>query len=86
MLGRHFRGGGQIENRSFPIRIPNEQGVTSFEAVTSSDHGIRKITLVPGFKWNLRGTFLFSFNALVPLMDNSLYDKFTPVIGLDWTF
>ena len=85
VLGRHIRGGGQIENQPIPITGPNP-GVTSIEAVTSSDHGIRKITLVPGFKWNLRGTFLFSFNALVPLMDNSLYDKFTPVIGLDWTF
>jgi hypothetical protein len=86
VLGRHIRGGGQIENRSLPIPIPNNFQVTSFEAVTSSAHGIRKITLIPGFKWNMRGTFLFSFNALVPLMDNSLYDKFTPVIGLDWTF
>jgi hypothetical protein len=85
VLGRHIRGGGQVENRVFDIQ-PNELGVTSFEAITSSNHGIRKITMVPGIKWNVRGTFLLSLNALVPIMDNSLHDKFTPVIGLDWTF
>jgi hypothetical protein len=41
---------------------------------------------VPGLKWNMKGTFLLSLNALVPIMDNSLHDKFTPVVGLDWTF
>jgi hypothetical protein len=85
VIGRHIRGGGQVQNRVFNI-APNEFGVTSFEAITSSDHGIRKITMVPGMKWNVRGTFLFSVNALIPIMDNSLHDKFTPVIGLDWTF
>jgi hypothetical protein len=34
----------------------------------------------------MKGTFLLSLNALVPIMDNSLHDKFTPVVGLDWTF
>jgi hypothetical protein len=85
VIGRHIRGGGQVENRVFNIPA-NEFGVTTFEAITSSDHGIRKITMVPGLKWNMKGTFVLSLNALVPIMDNSLHDKFTPVVGLDWTF
>ena len=84
VLGRHVRGGGQIENRTFTF--PPDLGFTSLNAYTMSNHGIRKLTAVPGVKWNVRGTFLLSFNALVPIMDNSLHDKFTPVIGLDWTF
>lgn len=85
VIGRHIRGGGQVENRVFNIPA-NELGVTTFEAITSSDHGIRKITMVPGLKWNMKGTFVLSLNSLVPIMDNSLHDKFTPVVGLDWTF
>jgi hypothetical protein len=35
---------------------------------------------------NLKGNLLLSLNALVALQDNGLHDRFTPVIGLDWTF
>ena len=55
--------------------------MTSFEAITSSDHGIREITLVPGFQWNLKGIFLFSFNAIVPLDGRQPLRQVHPVIG-----
>ena len=86
VLGRHVRGGGEIATRTYTLPAGNIFGVETFEAAAVTDHGIRKITLAPGLKWNVRGTFVFSFNALVPVIANNLYDKFTPVIGLDWTF
>jgi hypothetical protein len=86
VLGRHVRGGGQIETQTYAIPPGNVFGVESFEAAAVTSHGIRKITQVPGVKWNVRGTFVLSFNSLVPIVANSLYDKFTPVVGLDWTF
>ena len=54
--------------------------------VTAQSNGVRKLTLAPGLKWNLKGNMLLSLNALVPLKDNGLSDWFLPVIGLDWTF
>jgi len=48
--------------------------------------GYLKQTIVPGLKWNLMGKFLLSLNGIVTLRDNGLYDKFTPVVGLDWSF
>ena len=35
---------------------------------------------------DVRGSFVLALNARIPIFDNSLYDKFTPVVGLDWTF
>lgn len=85
VLGRHILGGGRIAAELF-APASNESGATSFSVVTAQSEGIRKLTLAPGFKWNLKGNMLLSLNALIPLRDNGLSDRFTPVIGLDWTF
>jgi hypothetical protein len=85
VIGRHIRGGGEIGMQTFRFP-PNDFGVDTFQAAAATDNGIRKVTLVPGVKWNLKGSFVMSLNALIPLNDNSLHDKFTPVVGLDWTF
>ena len=57
--------------RTFPVALPE---------------GLLKQSIVPGLKWNLKGKFLLSLNGIVNIRDNGLYDKFTPVIGLDWSF
>ena len=85
VLGRHILGGGRVAAESFPAPT-NTVGVTGLSAVTAQSEGIRKLTLAPGFKWNLKGNMLLSLNALIPLRDNGLSDRFTPVVGLDWTF
>jgi hypothetical protein len=85
LLGRHILGGGR-QGFSTEIPPPNPFGVTSVESAVALNKGIRKVTLVPGIKWNLKGTFVFAFNALVPVSDNGLHDLFTPVVGLDFTF
>jgi hypothetical protein len=84
-LGRHVLGGGTVafENVPVPRAFPN---VTSLDVAVATTTGIRKMTLAPGLKWNVKGGLVFSGNALIPLWDNGLHDFFTPVIGLDWTF
>jgi hypothetical protein len=83
VIGRHILGAGRVETQSLQVVDPR---ITSAEAVLALPKGIRKITLAPGLKWNLKGTMLLSVNALVPLFDQGVHDKFTPVFGLDWTF
>lgn len=83
LLGRHFLGGGRPEVATLP---PGVTGVTGYRALTVTDGSLHKIAVAPGLKWNLKGNMLLSLNALVPLRDNGVHDRFTPVLGLDWTF
>lgn len=83
LLGRHFLGGGSPEFQTVPSSLT---GVTSTQALTVTDGRLHKIAVAPGLKWNVKGNMLLSLNALVPLRDNGVHDRFTPVIGLDWTF
>ena len=85
LLGRHILGGGRIASEAFTPPA-NLFGATSFTVATAQANGIRKLTLAPGLKWNLKGNMLLSLNALIPLLDNGLSDRFTPVMGLNWTF
>jgi hypothetical protein len=85
-LGRHIHGGGRVLFQTFEADPDNPFGVERLDFAVATGKGIRKLSLVPGIKWNLKGAFLLSLNALVALDDNSLHDKFTPVVGLDWTF
>jgi hypothetical protein len=87
MTGRQINGGGKIkfktvENPS-PVQAPDVSSRTFPVAV---GEGFLRQSIVPGVKWNLLGKFLLSLNGIVTLRDNGLYDKFTPVIGLDWSF
>lgn len=87
VVGRHTLGDGSVANQSFAIP-PSlaAEGYTSIEFASATEQGIRKVTVVPGLKWNLKGNFVLSGNALMPVWDNGLRDYFTPVVGLDWTF
>jgi hypothetical protein len=88
VLGRHTRGDGSIALQSFPVPTndPDFAGVTAIDLASATEKGIRKISIVPGLKWNLKGNFVISGNALMSVWDNGLRDFFTPVVGLDWTF
>ncbi len=87
-LGRHFGNAGRIGARSVipDFSNPAETTVESITFLGPLSEGIRKLTLVPGLKWNLKGSVLLSLNALIALDDNGLHDTFLPVVGLDWTF
>jgi len=83
-LTRQINGGGKVGSQTATdLGIP---GIDAFTYAVALPEGILKQSLVPGLKWNLKGKFLLSLNAIVALRDNGLYDKFTPVVGLDWTF
>ena len=87
LVGRHTRGDGSIATQPFPIPpVLAAVGITAIDAAAAQEKGIRKISLVPGLKWNVKGTFVISANALMSVWDNGLRDFFTPVVGLDWTF
>lgn len=85
VLGRHILGAGRIGFESRPPTVPIF-GVTSLESAVALPEGIQKLTLVPGLKLNLKGTFLLALNALVALRDDGLHARVTPVIGIDLTF
>lgn len=86
VLGRHVLGGGEIGYITVPNPQPNEPRVTSVSYAFATDNGIRKLSLVPGIKWNLKGKMLLSLSGIASLSDNGLHDLFTPVVGLDITF
>jgi hypothetical protein len=85
-LTRQVNGGGKVspELANFPVTtIP---GIDSLDYAFAVPEGILKQSIVPGLKWNLKGKFLLSLNAVIAIRDNGLFDKFTPVVGLDFTF
>jgi hypothetical protein len=87
VVGRHTRGDGSVATQPFPIPPAFAAGgVTAIDVAAATEKGIRKISIVPGLKWNLKGSFVISGNALISVWDNGLRDFFTPVVGLDWTF
>jgi hypothetical protein len=87
VLFRKILGGGQVRVGDVPVPPAFiAKGVTSLTQAVATDKGIQKLTLAPGLKWNLKGSFVFAGNALISLADNGLHDMFTPVVGIDWTF
>lgn len=85
-VGRHILGGGRVEVQSVPVPAEFASDISSLNLAVATEKGIQKFALAPGLKWNLKGSFVFSGNALISLKDRGLHDLFTPVVGLDWTF
>jgi hypothetical protein len=85
-LGRHVLGGGEIGYVNVPNPQPSEPRVTAVNYAFATENSIRKFSLVPGIKWNLKGKMLLSLSGITALSDNGLHDLFTPVVGLDITF
>jgi hypothetical protein len=89
LLGRHILGAGRVgvvTETPAPTSPLGRLGITSVDSLEALDKGISKLTLAPGVRLNLKGSFVLSLNALATLRDNGLHDKFIPVVGLDWTF
>ena len=47
---------------------------------------LNMITLVPGVKWNLTGTWVLAGSVAIPLTSAGLTSPFTPFVGLDYAF
>lgn len=73
LLGGEILGGGTI-------------GFNSSQTAVTLPDGIRRVTLTPGLKMNLKGKLVLSVNALVALLDDGLHARVTPVAGIDLTF
>jgi hypothetical protein len=88
VLGRHVRGAGQIGTRTQELSQPvvDATGFRELTLLSALPGNLQKVTLAPGLKWNIRGSVLLALSALVSLKDTGLHDKFTPVVGLDWSF
>ena len=86
LLGRTMRGAGRVDYRTATLpSYPDVEGPVIINFPIASADGVRKLTLVPGLKLNLKGNLLLSMNVLVALADNGLHARFTPVVGLDLT-
>jgi hypothetical protein len=87
LVARNILGAGRVGFRTTQASTAADLafGVTSFDSMVPMAEGIKKLTLIPGLKLNLKGNLLLSLNALVSLQDNGLHAKFTPVIGFDLT-
>ena len=85
VLGRHILGAGKV---GYQTRPPTTQigGVTSLESMVAMPEGIRKYTLAPGLKLNVKGNMLVALNVLTTLYDSGLHAPIVPVIGVDLTF
>lgn len=81
LLMQQVRGAGALGVA--PFEIPN---LLVANTIVGLDEGLRKVTLVPGFRWNIFGRTLLNTHVLVSLKNDGLRAKITPSVGLDFTF
>jgi hypothetical protein len=89
VLGSQVLGGGRIGSRTLtPADRPDfsARGLTSLTYARPDDRSMRELSIVPGLKWNVKGKFLLSVSGIATLYDDGLHDRFTPVVGLDFSF
>jgi hypothetical protein len=80
ILGGQIFGGGKL---GFATTTSGSSSITS---LVSLSEGMRRLSLAPGLKVNLKGKMLISLNALVALRDGGLYTRVTPVAGVEMNF
>ena len=95
---RGVRSGGQADAAPGPPRTAHagrrHDGVPhrrrSRAPWSSTPLACRRATsrsrLAPGLKVNIKGKILIALNALVPIYDEGLHDRFTPVASLELNF
>lgn len=89
VLGRTLRDVGRLVPvvRQFPFTTQDgEFGVGAFEEFTRRPGDLTTVIGAVGFRYNPRGNLLISAQVLVPITEGGLRDKFTPVLGLDYSF
>jgi hypothetical protein len=82
LLGGAILGGGRLGYATVTSGSP----AVSSESLVALPEGIRRLSLAPGLKVNLKGKLLLSLNALVALQDQGLHSRVTTVAGIDLTF
>jgi hypothetical protein len=89
VIGRTLRDVGRLVsvNRQFPFTTQaGTFGISAFEEFTRRPGDLSLVTGAAGVRFNPRGNLLISAQLLVPISDNGLRDKFTPIIGMDYSF
>jgi hypothetical protein len=89
VLGRSLRDLGRLVpvSRQFPFTTSTGSfGLGSFEEFARRPGDLSFVVGAAGFRYNPRGNLLISAQLLVPMTDGGLKDKFTPVVGLDYSF
>lgn len=89
VLGRTLRDVGRLVpvGRQFPFTTQaGAFGISSFEEFTRRPGDLTTVVGAAGFRINPRGSLLISAQVLVPMTTGGLLDRFTPVIGLDYSF
>jgi hypothetical protein len=81
LLGRWIDSPGHIV--AVTAAHPRLTGVQTIR-LTPDSSSLHIITVVPGFKWNLTGTWVLAGNVNIPLTKSGLTAPFTPFIGLDY--
>ena len=89
LLGRNLRDLGRLvpTRRQFPfVTQDGEFGTATFEEFTRRSGDLNLLVGAAGVRLNLRGNLLISAQVLVPITESGLRDRFTPVLGLDYSF
>jgi hypothetical protein len=87
--GRTLRDLGRLVPvaRQFPfVTQAGAFGTATFEEFSRRPGDLNLLVGVAGVRFNPRGNFLISAQLLAPLTDAGLRDRFTPVIGIDYSF
>jgi hypothetical protein len=83
LLGRWLDSFGHIVPTSAPhANLIDVQTIR----LTPEASTLHIVTLVPGVKWNLSDTWVFAANVSVPVTSGGLTSRFTPFVGLDYSF
>lgn len=89
VLGRTLRDVGRLVPvlRQFPFTTQSgDFGVGAFEEFTRRPGDLTTVVGAAGIRYNPRGNLLISAQVLVPMTMGGLRDRFTPVLGLDYSF
>ncbi len=81
-MTRRVRNAGRLGTVAFDVSGPN---VDQLELLQATSADLHKIVVVPAVKWNLGGNTLLSFGVRMAQGDTGLRDKFTPLLGFNWT-
>jgi hypothetical protein len=83
LLGRWIDSGGRIESIVAPH--PQLAGVETIRLAAGTGR-LQTLMAAPGVKWNLTHTWVLVGNVSVPLTSRGLTARFTPFVGLDYSF
>jgi len=83
VLGRRIDGIGHVVPLSAPS--PLLVGAETIRLVPDAS-SLNIVSAVPGVKWNLTDTWILVANASVPLTTAGLTTRFTPFVGVDYSF